>query len=458
MEQTVVIKPKMNFTPSREGKKYFVKTFGCQMNEHDSEKIAGMFELDGMKKASIEDFADILFINTCTIRENADDKLYGTLGQLKKWKDEGVDRKLLVGGCAAQKDKELVRERAPWVDVVIGTHNLTNIINLLNQSEDWGPITEIIDEIEDLPTDAPSIRESEHSAWLTIQIGCNNSCTFCIVPSVRGPEISRRPSDIINEAQELVESGIKEITLLGQNVNSYGRDLKIDNKSRPYFAQLLHKLNEIDGLERIRFTSPHPKDFKEETINAVKSLSKVCNQIHVPLQSGSSDILSKMHRGYNKEKFIQKVDMIRDILPDVSLTTDIIVGFPGESEDDFQDTMDIVKYVEFDSVYMFQFSPRPGTKAYDMEDEFVDQDIIKKRFQHLKDVQTDISEKRLKRFVGTEQVLLVEKPSKKNSQVLTGKIDSGQITHIDNKNVSIGDIVQVKIIDSTPFYLKAELF
>ena len=350
MEQTVVIKPKMNITPSRVGKKYFVKTFGCQMNEHDSEKIAGMFELDGMTKATIEDSADIMFINTCTIRENADDRLYGTLGQLKKWKDEGVDRKLLVGGCAAQKDKQLVRERAPWVDVVIGTHNLTNIINLLNQSEDWGPITEIIDEIEVLPTDAPSIRESEYSAWLTIQIGCNNSCTFCIVPSVRGPEISRRPSDIINEAQELVDSGIKEITLLGQNVNSYGRDLKIDKKSRPYFAQLLHKLNEIDGLERIRFTSPHPKDFKEETLNAVKSLNKVCNQIHVPLQSGSSDILSKMHRGYNKEKFIQKVDMIRNIIPDVSLTTDIIVGFPGETDEDFQDTMDIVKYVEFDSV------------------------------------------------------------------------------------------------------------
>ena len=220
---------------------------------------------------------------------------------------------------------------------------------------------------------------------------------------------------------------------------------------------MLHQLNEIDGLERIRFTSPHPKDFKEETINAVKSLSKVCNQIHVPLQSGSSDILSKMHRGYNKEKFIQKVDMIRNTIPDVSLTTDIIVGFPGETDEDFQDTMDIVKYVEFDSVYMFQFSPRPGTKAYDMEDDYVDQDTIKKRFQYLKDVQTEISEKRLKRFVGTEQVLFIEKPSKKNNEVLTGKIDSGQITHIENKNVSIGDTVQVKILDSTPFYLKAEL-
>ena len=457
MDQTVEIKSKIAFNPSRVGKKYYVKTFGCQMNEHDSEKIAGMFELDGMTKANSEENADVLFINTCTIRENADDKLYGTLGQLKQWKNEQLDRKLLVGGCAAQKDKTLVRDRAPWVDVVIGTHNLTNIINLLNQSEDWGPLTEVVDEIEEMPTDAPSIRESEHSAWLTIQIGCNNSCTFCIVPSVRGPEISRRPSDIINEAKQLVESGIKEITLLGQNVNSYGRDLKIDNKSSPYFAKLLTQLNEIDGLSRIRFTSPHPKDFKEETIYAVKELDKVCNQIHVPLQSGSSKLLSRMHRGYNKERFIQKIDMIKSIVPDVSLTTDIIVGFPGETDEDFSDTMDIVNYAEFDSIYMFQFSPRPGTAAYDMSEDFIDKEIISERFQYLKKVQTDISERRLKRFIGTTQSILVEKISKKNDYIFTGKIDSGQITHIDKDGVSLGDIVDVNIVDSTPFYLKAEL-
>jgi len=457
VDQTVEIKSKIAFNPSRVGKKYYVKTFGCQMNEHDSEKIAGMFELDGMTKANSEENADVLFINTCTIRENADDKLYGTLGQLKQWKNEQSDRKLLVGGCAAQKDKTLVRDRAPWVDVVIGTHNLTNIINLLNQSEDWGPLTEVVDEIEEMPTDAPSIRESEHSAWLTIQIGCNNSCTFCIVPSVRGPEISRRPSDIINEAKQLVESGIKEITLLGQNVNSYGRDLKIDNRSTPYFAKLLTQLNEIDGLSRIRFTSPHPKDFKEETIYAVKELDKVCNQIHVPLQSGSSKLLSKMHRGYNKERFIQKIDMIKSIVPDVSLTTDIIVGFPGETDEDFSDTMDIVNYAEFDSIYMFQFSPRPGTAAYDMPEDFIDQQIITERFQYLKKVQTDISERRLKRFIGTTQSILVEKISKKNDYIFTGKIDSGQITHIDKDGVSLGDIVDVNIVDSTPFYLKAEL-
>ena len=457
MEQTVEIKSKINLNPSRVGKKYYVKTFGCQMNEHDSEKIAGMFELDGMIKASSEDNADVLFINTCTIRENADDKLYGTLGQLKQWKNKQSDRKLLVGGCAAQKDKTLVRDRAPWVDVVIGTHNLTNIINLLNQSDDWGPLTEVVDEIEEMPTDAPSIRESEHSAWLTIQIGCNNSCTFCIVPSVRGPEISRRPSDIVNEAKQLVDSGIKEITLLGQNVNSYGRDLKIDNRSAPYFAKLLTQLNEIDGLERIRFTSPHPKDFKEETIHAVKNLDKVCNQIHAPLQSGSSKLLAKMHRGYNKERFLQKIDMIKSIIPDVSLTTDIIVGFPGETDEDFNDTMDIVNYSEFDSIYMFQFSPRPGTAAYNMESEFIDKDTITKRFQHLKDVQTEISSRKLKRFVGTTQSILIEKVSKKNDQIFTGKIDSGQITHINKIGLSLGDMVNVNIVDSTPFFLKAEL-
>lgn len=457
MEQTVEIKSKINLNPSRVGKKYFVKTFGCQMNVHDSEKIAGMFELDGMIKANSEDNADVLFINTCTIRENADDKLYGTLGQLKQWKNKQSDRKLLVGGCAAQKDKTLVRDRAPWVDVVIGTHNLTNIINLLNQSDDWGPLTEVVDEIEEMPTDAPSIRESEYSAWLTIQIGCNNSCTFCIVPSVRGPEISRRPSDIVNEAKHLVDSGIKEITLLGQNVNSYGRDLKIENKRTPYFAKLLTQLNEIDGLERIRFTSPHPKDFKEETILAVKNLDKVCNQIHAPLQSGSSKLLAKMHRGYNKERYIQKIDMIKSILPDVSLTTDIIVGFPGETDEDFNDTMDIVNYSEFDSIYMFQFSPRPGTAAYNMESEFINKDIISERFQHLKDVQTDISSRKLKRFVGTTQSILIEKESKKNDEIFTGKIDSGQITHINKTGLSVGDMVNVNIVDSTPFFLKAEL-
>ena len=456
MEQTVEIKHKYITKPSRSGLKYHLKTFGCQMNEHDSERIAGLFEQDGMVRASDEDTADVLFVNTCTIRENADDKLYGTLGQLKQWKLKKENRKLLVGGCAAQKDKSLVRDKAPWVDVVLGTHNLTNVINLLNQSEDWGPVTEIVDEIDEMPTEAPSIRESEFSAWLTIQIGCNNSCTFCIVPSVRGAEISRRPSDIINEAKSMIDSGVKEITLLGQNVNSYGRDLRIDNKARPYFAQLLYKLNELDGLERIRFTSPHPKDFKKETLEAVNELEKVCKQVHVPLQSGSSKVLSKMQRGYTKEKFLEKIELVKNTVDNVSLTSDVIVGFPGETEHDFLDTLDVLMTSEFDSIFMFQFSPRPGTRAYDMKEDFIEKDIITDRFNRLKEMQTDISHKRFKRFIGTKQKVLVEKTSKKNSEIFTGKIDGGHITHLDKRNLAIGDYINVEIKEATPFYLKAE--
>ena len=456
MEQTVEIKHKYITKPSRSGLKYHLKTFGCQMNEHDSERIAGLFEQDGMVRATDEDTADVLFVNTCTIRENADDKLYGTLGQLKQWKLKKENRKLLVGGCAAQKDKSLVRDKAPWVDVVLGTHNLTNVINLLNQSEDWGPVTEIVDEIDEMPTEAPSIRESEFSAWLTIQIGCNNSCTFCIVPSVRGAEISRRPSDIINEAKSMIDSGVKEITLLGQNVNSYGRDLRIDNKARPYFAQLLYKLNELDGLERIRFTSPHPKDFKKETLEAVNDLEKVCKQVHVPLQSGSSKVLSKMQRGYTKEKFLEKIELVKNTVDNVSLTSDVIVGFPGETEDDFLDTLEVLMTSKFDSIFMFQFSPRPGTRAYDMKEEFIEKDIITDRFNRLKEIQTDISHKRFKRFIGTKQKVLVEKTSKKNSEIFTGKIDGGHITHLDKRNLAIGDYINVEIKEATPFYLKAE--
>ena len=427
------------------------------MNEHDSERIAGLFEQDGMIKANSIDDSDILFVNTCTIRENADDKLYGTLGQLKVWKNNSSNRKLLVGGCAAQKDKELVRNKAPWVDVVIGTHNLTDVVHLLNQSEDWGPITEVKDNIETLPTEAPSIRESEVSALVTIQIGCDNSCTFCIVPSVRGPEISRRPSDILNEVTNLVESGVKEVTLLGQNVNSYGRDLKINGKSKPYFSELLHILNDVKDLKRIRFTSPHPKDFKEVTLKSVNTLDKVTNQIHIPLQSGSNTILRKMQRGYNQQKFLQKVDLAKNTIKDVSLTTDVIVGFPGETEQDFEETLSVLRYSKFDAVYMFQFSSRPGTKASEYEDDFIKKDVINERFMRLKDMQTEISHDRYKRFVGTEQTLLVESYSKKTNNFMTGKIEGGQTTHISSKNIKIGDYVKVLITEASPFALKSEL-
>ena len=457
MKTSIQIENKLISKPSRLGFKYHIKTFGCQMNEHDSEKIAGIFNNDGMSKSDDIDSADILFVNTCTIRENADDKLYGTLGHLKKWKDQSSERRLIVGGCAAQKDKELVRDRAPWVDVVIGTHNTNDVINLLNQSEDWGPITQIMEESKDIESEILPVRESGFSAFVTIQIGCNNSCTFCIVPSVRGIEISRRPSDIINEIKNLSNEGIKEITLLGQNVNSYGRDLMIDNKRSPYFTQLLYKIHEIDGIERIRFTSPHPKDFKKETLVAVSELPKIANQIHIPVQSGSDKILSSMHRGYNQKKYLSKIDMIKNIIPDVSLSSDVIVGFPGEDDQDFKETMKVVNYAEFDLIYMFKFSPRPGTVAADYNNQFVEKQVIDSRFMTLKEKQIEISDIRYKRFVGTTQKMLVEKPSKKDKNILTGRIEGGHIVHLESNQDIIGNLVDVNIHDSSPFFLKATL-
>ena len=455
MKTSIHLENRIKAKPSRNGLKYHIKTFGCQMNEHDSEKIAGIFNNDGMSKSDDLDNADVLFVNTCTIRENADDKLYGTLGQLKRWKSLSPNRRLLVGGCAAQKDKELVRERAPWVDVVIGTHNTSEIINLLNRAEDWGPITEIAEESKDIETEIAAVRESSVSAFVTIQIGCNNSCTFCIVPSVRGVEISRRPSDIINEIKSLAYDGIKEITLLGQNVNSYGRDLMINDKRKPYFTELLYKIHEIDGIQRIRFTSPHPKDFKIETLKAVAELPKVANQIHIPLQSGSNKILSAMHRGYNQKRFLEKIDLIKSLIPNVSISSDIIVGFPGEDHEDFNQTMEVVNYSEFDLIYMFKFSPRPGTVASDFVHDFVSKDDIDDRFMRLKDRQTEISGKRYKRFENTSQTMLVEKVSKKDNKILTGRIEGGHIVHLESPTENIGRLLNVKIHDSTPFFLKA---
>lgn len=455
MKTSIHLENRIKAKPSRNGLKYHIKTFGCQMNEHDSEKIAGIFNNDGMSKSDDLENADVLFVNTCTIRENADDKLYGTLGQLKRWKSLSPNRRLLVGGCAAQKDKELVRERAPWVDVVIGTHNTSEIINLLNQAEDWGPITEIAEESKDIETEIAAVRESSVSAFVTIQIGCNNSCTFCIVPSVRGVEISRRPSDIINEIKSLAYDGIKEITLLGQNVNSYGRDLMINDKRKPYFTELLYKIHEIDGIQRIRFTSPHPKDFKIETLKAVAELPKVANQIHIPLQSGSNKILSAMHRGYNQKRFLEKIDLIKSLIPNVSISSDIIVGFPGEDHEDFNQTMEVVNYSEFDLIYMFKFSPRPGTVASNYVHHFVSKDDIDDRFMRLKDRQTEISGKRYKRFENTSQTMLVEKVSKKDNKILTGRIEGGHIVHLESPTENIGRLLNVKIHDSTPFFLKA---
>ncbi len=400
------------------------------MNEHDSERVAGLFESDGMTMTTDLGRADVVYINTCTIRENADNRLYGTLGQLKAIKDVNPEMTLMVGGCAAQKDRDYVRERAPWVDVVMGTHNLDRVLDLLDHAEHWGPITEVVDELQAMPSSLPVKRELPHSAWITIQVGCNNSCTFCIVPSVRGPEISRRPGDILDEVRRLVDDGVVEFTLLGQNVDTYGRDLALDGKRRPIFADLLRQVGAIDGVERIRFTSPHPNDFREDVALAMAETEAVCPQLHFPLQSGSDRVLRRMHRGYTAAKYRDRLAMARETIPDLAVSTDIIVGFPGETDDDFDETLELVSEAQFDSAFTFIFSPRPGTAAADYVGEFVDDAVIKERFGRLQQVQDRASLARNQALIGSVQEVISEGQSRKNFSIATTRARNGKLVHV----------------------------
>lgn len=435
MSETVMIapparRPGVGRRPSRVGKRYLIRTFGCQMNEHDSERIAGLLVADGMVATNDLAQADVLYINTCTIREAADNRMYGNLGQLKEWKDERPEALLVVGGCAAQKDRDLVRERAPWVDVVLGTNNLDRVVDLLDYAEAWGGITEVVDELAAMPSSLPTRRELAHSAWVSIQVGCNNSCTFCIVPSVRGREISRRPGDILREVRGLASEGVVEITLLGQNVDTYGRDLAIDGRHRPLFADLLRQVGSVDGIRRVRFTSPHPADFRLEVARAMAETPAVCEQLHLPLQSGSDRVLAAMHRGYNVDRYRQKLQMAREIIPDISVSTDVIVGFPGETEEDFNATLVIVSESRFDQAFMFIFSARPGTKAAEMKDLFVRPDIVQHRFDRLVALQNEISLSNNQPMIGREYEVLVEGPSKKNPQVAATRTRGGKMVHL----------------------------
>jgi tRNA-2-methylthio-N6-dimethylallyladenosine synthase len=438
--------------PTRAGKRYLIRTFGCQMNEHDSERIAGLFERDGMTPTTSLDEADVVFVNTCTIRENADNRLYGTLGHLKQLKDARPEALLVVGGCAAQKDRELVRERAPWVDVVMGTHNLDRVLDLMDHAEEWGGITEIVDELEAMPSVLPVRRELDHSAWVTIQVGCNNTCTFCIVPSVRGPEISRRPGDIVSEVERLAAQGVVEVTLLGQNVDTYGRDLAIDGKRRPVFGDLLRKVGAVEGIRRVRFTSPHPADFRIDVARAMAETEAVCEQLHLPLQSGSDRILAAMHRGYNRERYMERLEMARATIPDLAVTTDVIVGFPGETEEDFEATMEVVEMARFDSAFMFVFSPRPGTAAADMTEDFVDRDVIQRRFERLAAAQNRISGERNAELVGRVVEVLAEGPSKKNPEVATTRTRGGKVVHLEGE-IDPGTFLHVEIEEAYQHHL-----
>lgn len=439
-------------SPARVGRRYLIRTFGCQMNEHDSERIAGLFEADGMVRTTELTEADVVYINTCTIRENADQKLYGTIGHLKALKDENPSMMLMVGGCAAQKDRDLIRQRAPWVDVVLGTHNLDRAVDLLDHAEMWGPITEVIDELQAMPSTLPVKRELAHSAWVTIQIGCNNTCTFCIVPAVRGVEISRRPGEILSEVRSLAADGVVEVTLLGQNVDTYGRDLAIDGRRRPIFADLLRQVGEIEGIRRVRFTSPHPNDFTEDVAVAMAETEAVCEHLHFPLQSGSDRMLAAMHRGYTRRKFEDRLAMARATVPGLAVSTDVIVGFPGETEEDFEQTLEVIEAGRFDQAFMFIFSPRPGTAAGEMTERFVDPDVIAERFNRLALLQNRISGERHRRQIGSRLEVLSEGPSRKNPLVATTRTRTGMVVHVDGL-VPSGTFLDVEIVDAAQHHL-----
>jgi tRNA-2-methylthio-N6-dimethylallyladenosine synthase len=439
---------------TREGQRFYIRTFGCQMNEHDSERIAGLLESDGMVATGSASNADVIVLNTCTIRENADTKLYGYLGSLKREKMENPNLRIVVGGCAAQKDRDTIQQRAGWVDVVFGTHNMHRVVELLDHAEEWGPITEVWDETKpetDVPSGVPVLRESDHSAWVTITIGCNNSCTFCIVPIVRGREISRRPGDVIREVEELAGTGVKEVTLLGQNVNSYGRDLDL-NGHKPLFADLLRRVGDVEGIDRVRYTSPHPKDFREDVALAMAETPAVCEQIHFPLQSGSDRVLAAMHRGYTGERFLAKLEMMRSIVPDLAASTDVIVGFPGETDDDFEDTLSVMELARFDSAFMFQFSPRPGTPAAEMGAQ-VAAETVQRRFERLVELQNRITYERNLEQVGRTFEVMAEGPSKRDPEVATTRTRGNRLVHVAGLWIP-GDTFDVEITRAAPHYLE----
>jgi tRNA-2-methylthio-N6-dimethylallyladenosine synthase len=441
-----------------EARTYFIRTFGCQMNEHDSERIAGLLEADGLVAAASADVADVVVLNTCTIRENADNKLYGNLGHLKNLKDARPGMQIAVGGCMAQKDQGTIQQRAPYVDAVFGTHNVASAPALLHQAAATGqPAMEILAESDEFPSALPAVRDLPWAAWVTIQIGCDNSCAFCIVPAVRGKEISRPFGEVVGEVNDLAASGTVEVTLLGQNVNSYGRDL---TKRRPMFAELLRAVGEVDGIRRVRYTSPHPKDLRPETIAAMAEVPAVCEHLHYPLQAGSDRVLAAMHRGYRAERYLEKLANARAAVTDLAVTTDIIVGFPGETEDDFDRTLEVVAAAEYDGAYTFVFSPRPGTEAATMQEAFVPAEVIADRFERLKVVVERSALAKHAARIGRVEDVLVEGPSRKDSSLLTGRTRQNKLVHFaaaDEQTLPSGSFADVRITGAAPHHLRGEL-
>jgi len=443
-------------------RKYLIRTFGCQMNEHDSQRLARLLEADGMEATDDVDQADVVLLNTCCIRENADNKLYGHLGHLAAQKQKRPDLQIAVAGCLAQKDAGLVREKAPHVDVVLGTHNVGRAAQLLAHARAHGPVVEILEQAAAEDGDAfPSalpVRDLPHAAWVTIQIGCDNKCAFCIVPAVRGKEISRPFEELVAEIEALAADGVTEVTLLGQNVNSYGRDI---TRRSPLFADLLRAVGAVEGISRVRFTSPHPKDLRPDTIEAMRETAAVCEHLHLPLQSGSDRVLAAMHRGYTSDRYLEKLRQARLAIPDLAVTTDIIVGFPGETDDDFERTLEVAAAAEYDSAYTFLFSPRPGTEAAQLTDRFVPADVAAERFQRLRVVVERSALQNHEQRISRVEEVVVEGPSKRDPAVLTGRTRQNKLVHFPTDRgtqaLPVGTTADVRVTGAAPHHLTGEL-
>jgi tRNA-2-methylthio-N6-dimethylallyladenosine synthase len=435
--------------------KYLIRTFGCQMNEHDSERIGGVLMADGMTPTDTVDDARVIVLNTCAIRENADNKLYGNLGHLKPLKERRPDLRIVVAGCLAQKDQGLIQRKAPWVDVVVGTHALPHLLDLLRRADVEGPQMDVREYTETFPSALPAARHDPHRAWVSIAVGCDNACTFCIVPLVRGAQRSRPLGDILAEVQGLAARGVVEVTLLGQNVNTYGRDLTVPGTSRrPLFARLLREVDRVEGIRRIRFTSPHPHDFTPDVIEAMVECDTVCEHIHFPLQSGSDAVLRAMQRSYRRERYLDWLDRIRRAIPGIAISTDIIVGFPGETEEDFRGTLDVVERAGFDSAYTFQYSPRPGTRAAGMEDQ-LPKDVVQERFDRLVGLQEGISLARNRAQIGRTVEVLVEGNGKRGGST-QARTRTNRIVHLP-ETVDAGAFVHARITDAAAHHLSGEV-
>jgi tRNA-2-methylthio-N6-dimethylallyladenosine synthase len=448
---------------------YELRTYGCQMNVHDSERLAGLLEDAGYGRAADGDTADVVVFNTCAVRENADNRLYGNLGHLASVKAKHPGMQIAVGGCLAQKDRGEIVRRAPWVDVVFGTHNIGSLPVLLERARVREEAqVEIVESLQTFPSNLPTHRESPYAAWVSVSVGCNNTCTFCIVPSLRGKEVDRRPGDILAEIEALVAEGVVEVTLLGQNVNSYGASFG----DREAFSKLLRACGDVAGLERVRFTSPHPRDFTDDVIDAMAETPNVMPSLHMPLQSGSDAVLKAMRRSYRQERYLGIIERVRAAMPDAAITTDIIVGFPGETDADFEQTLRVVREARFAGAFTFQYSKRPGTPAASMPDQ-VPAEVVRDRYERLVAAQDDIAWQENKRLVGRTVELLVSEGEGRKDEArhrLSGRAPDNRLVHFStgadhaapsqraesDAVARPGDMVTVALTYAAPHYLVAD--